>query len=622
MAFALKKTKWRFEERKGQKQWTGVIEYPLLLDETKDYRVRITSGKHRVTPGKTQSKKEKRALAIPPPKIEKPSREPLKIERPPPLKENPYEHRSDPWDPRYFWENPQQTKEREEERLKREEERERERLQRTKRRIRIAYQGSTWNIEIDGTTTEEGIRQEAEGLSRERGLILREDKTHREEGLYAFKSKSDAEANAESEKRAREREEKQRLDRMRREELEAEYAPKKPQPPWPKDRPVWGSTPSSIETPKLAWGSTPRPTEPPSRTESKTGWGRDSRTPTPRDDLSDRTIVRQIHWLVKGKKKSFEKSAPGFKIVPRGEDGNRNELLVVQTEARSIDFCGVFEQIENQERGQAVRQQLVIWKSVLAESRGVLKVRLLLEESEVQMHEWNRREAARAAFASEFEERETTFERRTIRQSPLAESRIEMTEAIKTQTELQESESWAVEKRAEMAIWVQNWTELQMDWNKRTMRCRSVWRKGTIRTSGEAVETRRTERRAIETSGVMEKPEETEPLREEAMGWLERAKEQVQWEREQMRRKLEEQLYISKRREEELIQEQKRKEGDMHERRMKMMAEAEAYRRRTTEDLERRVKELEQERDELKHKLQLLQEQERSTEAKQKWRFW
>jgi hypothetical protein len=125
-AFALKKTEWSFDERKGQKPWIPVTQYPLMLDEAKDYRVRITSGKHRIAPGKTQSKKEKRALAIPPPRVEKPLREPLKIERPP--KENPQEYREercDPRNPKFFWENPQQEQEREEEILKREQERER-----------------------------------------------------------------------------------------------------------------------------------------------------------------------------------------------------------------------------------------------------------------------------------------------------------------------------------------------------------------------------------------------------------------------------------------------------------------------------------------------------------------
>jgi hypothetical protein len=282
--------------------------------------------------------------------------------------------------------------------------------------------------------------------------------------------------------------------------------------------------------------------------------------------------------------------------------------------------------------------ELMMSTSVLTESRGISKVQTKLKESEVTIQEWNRREAAREAFESEFEERETTFERRTIKQSPLIESRIEMTEAIKTQTELQESESWVIEKRMETAIWVQNWTELQLEWNKRTVRCKSEWRKGMIRTSGEAVETRRRERRAIEESGVVDRQEETDPTREETVRkWEVRARgaEQnlvmLQWkmiqrdeilsqerdERERNMRRMREEIRV-----EVLSQERKERERALGRMREEIRTEAEARVREAVERIQGQMRELEQERDELKHKLQLLQEQERAAETKQKGWFW
>jgi hypothetical protein len=64
---------------------------------------------------------------------------------------------------------------------------EKERKQRERRQIQIAYLGlcggtRTWNVSIDGTTTEEDIRPMAEGLSKKDELILVEDRTNRELG--------------------------------------------------------------------------------------------------------------------------------------------------------------------------------------------------------------------------------------------------------------------------------------------------------------------------------------------------------------------------------------------------------------------------------------------------------
>jgi hypothetical protein len=464
----LKRAEWYLDERKGQKPWIPVIQYPLMLDDENTYRVRIISGKHRDKPGKTQ-KRQKRMLAVPNPKIEKPLREPLKIERPTPPEAKPREKKDreekcDPWNPKFFWEDQQQEKERENERLKRE-----------KRQIQIAYQGETWNISIDGTTTEEDIRQSAEGMSRTPGLALREDRTHREEGKYAFERQTDEKEIAEAAKREREREEKQRWERKQRRGREREYAPQKPQPPSPGDRPVWGSAPRPIEPPPMA---------------SKLVWGCDSSTPIPRDDLSNRAIVRQIHWRVNGKEKFFEKKAPEIQIALRG-GGNRRELLVVQSEARSIDTCGVFEKIENLESGRALRQKWVMSTSVLAESRGSPKGRSLLEESDVMMHEWNRREAARTAFASEFEERGTTFERRPINQPE---------KGSEERGRLSGSEISLYEKGERPLILTRS-----------VMRCSRIRVQREMVSSGTQSERiERKEQRAIEWNGVVEIPERSE----------------------------------------------------------------------------------------------------------------
>jgi hypothetical protein len=68
---------------------------------------------------------------------------------------------------------------------------EKERLQRERRQIQIVLRplvgrDRSWNVTIDGTTTEDDIREMAEGLSHMGELALPEEETCRESGSYVF----------------------------------------------------------------------------------------------------------------------------------------------------------------------------------------------------------------------------------------------------------------------------------------------------------------------------------------------------------------------------------------------------------------------------------------------------
>jgi hypothetical protein len=113
--FALKQIRWRFEERQGP-QWIPVVQRLLMLNDENDYRVVISDKTRRIRPGKT--KRKERSPAPPTsPKIEKPAKQPLIIERatspPPPEKSKPQPRKGeerrdmrDPWNPRFFWQGP------------------------------------------------------------------------------------------------------------------------------------------------------------------------------------------------------------------------------------------------------------------------------------------------------------------------------------------------------------------------------------------------------------------------------------------------------------------------------------------------------------------------------------
>jgi hypothetical protein len=68
---------------------------------------------------------------------------------------------------------------------------EKERRQKERRQIQIASRGPggsrTWNVSIDGNTTDKDIQEMAEGLSRTKNLKLEERMTDREKGKYAFR---------------------------------------------------------------------------------------------------------------------------------------------------------------------------------------------------------------------------------------------------------------------------------------------------------------------------------------------------------------------------------------------------------------------------------------------------
>jgi hypothetical protein len=114
-AFALKQTHWYFEEQQGRK-WIPVVIHPLRLSDEDDYRIVITDKKRRIRPGKTPNKK-KQTNPSAPPKIEKPTKQPLIIERsapPPPPKEpkrtsqeeEPRRETYDLWNPKFNWSAP------------------------------------------------------------------------------------------------------------------------------------------------------------------------------------------------------------------------------------------------------------------------------------------------------------------------------------------------------------------------------------------------------------------------------------------------------------------------------------------------------------------------------------
>jgi hypothetical protein len=124
-AFALKRTHWRFEEQRGQKEWLPVLQKPLELDAEKKYRIVLSGFVPRIRPGKIPRRGPQPGQTpkgtAPSPKIEKPERKPLVIDRAaPPLSKPHVVTRVDPlpqstesrvagFDP-FYWE-PEEVKE-------------------------------------------------------------------------------------------------------------------------------------------------------------------------------------------------------------------------------------------------------------------------------------------------------------------------------------------------------------------------------------------------------------------------------------------------------------------------------------------------------------------------------